>query len=384
MAAARRVYLDYNATAPVRPEVQAAVTPLLFGEPAAGAFGNASSIHWAGRAARKHLERARATVATRFARKASEVLFTSGGTEADNLALFGVLLHPAEKRKRLVVSAVEHPAVLAAAHRLRELGVEVVTIPVDGDGRLDLDALEAALRVPTALVSVMAVNNETGVCAPVAEVVRRARAAGAWVHVDAVQAAGRLPLPVEADLIALSGHKLGALKGSGALVIRDQIPLRAEVVGGPQERGRRAGTEPVPQAVALATALELAEVEREHEAARLGALRDALEAALLAIPHTRILGRGAPRIAGTVAAVFPGLEGDSLLQALDLAGFAASSGSACSSGSLEPSHVLLAMGVPREEALGAVRFSLGWGSQPCDVTQLVETLPDLVAQLRGP
>jgi cysteine desulfurase len=228
----------------------------------------------------------------------------------------------------------------------------------------------------------MAVNNETGVVSAIDEVIALAHARGAWVHVDAVQGAGRIALPVEADLISISAHKLGGLKGTGALITRDAVPLQPSIVGGPQERGKRAGTEPVAGVVALKTALEIAEREREREATRLGALRARIDQCLSEIPGTRIVGGGAPRVSGTTTAIFDAVEGDSLLQALDLEGIAASSGSACSSGSLEPSHVLIAMGLDRNAALSAVRFSMGWSTRHADVDRLVELLPALVARVR--
>ena len=379
----RRVYLDYNATAPVRPEVRRAVEPVLFGDPAQGRFGNASSVHWAGQVARRLLEQARGRVAKRLSRKPAEIVFTSGGSEADNLALRGVLMHPRVRRPRLVISAVEHPAVRAPAEALRGAGVDVVKIPVDTEGRLDLDRLDAALTVPTTLVSIMAVNNETGVVLPVDEVIARARRSGATIHVDAVQAAGRIALPIDADLITLSGHKLGGLPGAGVLAVRDDIPLAAQQLGGPQERGHRAGTEAVATAIALAEVLDLADDARETENLRLQGLRDRLEAGVAALPGARIVGRAADRVAPVTTAVFTGVDGEAILQGLDLEGIATSSGSACSSGSLEPSHVLLAMGIPPTEALSAVRFSLGWASVPADVDHALAVLPTILERARA-
>nr|XP_061797999.1 cysteine desulfurase-like [Nerophis lumbriciformis] len=377
---ARRCYLDYNATAPVRPQVREAVEPLLFGALERGTFGNASSVHWAGQAARRELENARTRVASHFDRKPSEVVFTSGGSEADNLALFGALRrsdHP-----RLVYSAVEHPAVLAAARTLADEGVDVVQIGVDNSGQLDLEALEAALQIPTTLVSVMAVNNETGIVSPTDKVVTLAHAHNAIVHVDAVQASGRVPLPKNADLIALSGHKLGALKGVGALIIRDDIPLASTIVGGPQERGRRAGTEHVAANVSLAVALDVTEAGREAELIRLGPLRDRLDACIRTIDGSTILGEHVHRAATTTTAVFDGVDGESILQGLDLEGIATSSGSACSSGSLEPSTVLLAMGIAPALALSSVRFSLGWATNEADIEAVEAVLHAIVARAR--
>lgn len=377
----RRVYLDHNATTPVRPEVRETVAPLLFAGPDDPAFGNASSVHWAGQEARRALELARSEVAQHYGRRAPDVIFTSGGTEADNLALFAVLGHPNVSNPRLLVSAVEHPAVRAAAQTLAQRGVDVQTIPVDATGQLDLDALDAALQTPTTLVSVMAANNETGIVSPISEVVQRAHAAGAKVHVDAVQAAGRLPLDGAPDLLSISGHKLGGLKGVGALLISDGVNLIPSAVGGPQERGHRAGTEAVALARSLATALTLAEGDRAHEMQRLGALRDRIDDALRPLPGVRIL--EGKRLANTTCAVISGVDGEVVLQALDLEGIAASSGSACSSGSLEPSHVLIAMGISQSESLAAVRFSLGWSSIEADVNRLIEVLPDVLDRARA-
>lgn len=377
------IYVDYNATTPVRPEVREAMVPLLFGGPEAGAFGNASSVHWAGQRARKQLESARTRVAEMLGRKPSEILFTRGGTEADNLALFGALRHRSVRRRRLITSAVEHPAVLAAATRLEEEGVEVVRVPVDREGLLDLELLDRALQEEAALVSVMAVNNETGVISPIDAVAARTKARGVLLHVDAVQAAGRTRIPIEADLITLSGHKLGGPKGVGVLAIREDIPLRPEIVGGPQERGKRAGTEDVAGAVGMAEALARALADEAVERLRLGRMIERLDQGLAALPGVQIVGRRAPRVANTTCALFAGVEGEAVLQGLDLAGVAASSGSACSSGSLEPSHVLKAMGYWDAEALSAVRISLGWATAVEDVDRVLTVLPEVLHQVRS-
>jgi cysteine desulfurase len=374
------LYLDYNATAPLRPEVRRAIEPLLFGDMS---FGNASSIHWAGREAKKHLEAARKKVAELTARSPSQVIFTSGGSEADNLAIFGVTAEA--KERRMIISSVEHPAVLEAAARLSRSGIEVVRIPCDAEGRLDLAALDLELSFPTALVSIMAVNNETGVIHPIDEVVKRVRHAGsAVIHVDAVQAAGRVPLPIDADLITLSGHKLGAPKGVGALLTKPRVKLSPHVVGGPQERGLRAGTEPVALAAGFAAALEIAIENQPIESERLAKIRDRIDDGLRSFDDVRILGGGAPRVSNTTTALFAGVEAETLLHALDLEGVAASSGSACSSGSLEPSHVLLAMGIAPKDALSAVRFSLGWASEPSEAERLLEILPRVLDRARNP
>lgn len=383
MGGPRRVYLDYNATAPVRPEVRAAVEPILFGDLTGGDFANASSVHWAGQAARKRLESARGRLAERLGRRASDVIFTSGGSEADNLALFGHLLHPAVEPKRLVLSAVEHPAVRSAAERLVEQGVDVDTFGVRPDGQLDLDDLERKLERPTALVAAMSTNNETGVEHDVDAVITRAHAAGARVMVDAVQSVGKRPWPVDADLVVFSGHKLGGLKGAGCLVRREDVVLRGELVGGPQERGLRAGTEDVAAIVAMVEAALIADDRRDEENARLLHLRRGLEELLTRTPACEIVGQSTPRAANTVTAVFADVDGDVVLQGLDLEGVAASSGSACSSGSLEPSHVLTAMGYGPDRALSAVRFSLGWASTNRDIEHVAEVLPRVLERARA-
>lgn len=376
-----KVYLDYNATAPIREETRRAMEPLLFGAIEAGAFGNASSIHWAGREARKHLERARTKIAELVQRKPSEIVFTSGATEADNLALRGILAK--SSARRLIISAVEHPAVIETAAFLEREGVEVDRVAVDAEGRLDLAALDRALSRPAALISIMAVNNETGVISPIEEVLDRAKKAGVLTHVDAVQAAGRIPLPLDADLISLSAHKVGGPKGIGALITRATLPIEPLLFGGPQERGHRGGTEAVPLAAGFAAALEKALADRDQENTRLAAIRERIDRGLAAIEGVRVLGANARRVANTTTALFSGVEAETLLHALDLEGVAASSGSACASGSLEPSHVLLAMGVPKNEALSAVRFSLGWASRIDDANRLIEVLPPLVRRARG-
>jgi cysteine desulfurase len=283
----------------------------------------------------------------------------------------------------VIVSAVEHPSVREAASLLEKEGVERVEIPVDAEGRLDLVALARALQKPATLVSVMAVNNETGVILSSQEAIRLAKASGVLIHVDAVQAAGRVALPLEADLISISGHKLGGPKGVGALLTRTGIRLAPSIVGGPQERGHRAGTEPVALAVGLATALEVAIGQLDQEARRLLGLSRRIEAPLGRISGVRVLGEKALRVPQTVTALFDGVAGETLLLALDLEGIAASSGSACSSGSLEPSHVLLAMGVPKNRALAAVRFSLGWASTEADVERLDAVLPGVLERVRA-
>ena len=350
-----RVYLDHNATTPVRPAALDAMAE------AARAVGNPSSVHAAGRAARGRLEAARARVAALVGRQPEQVVFTSGGTEADALAVLG------PGRPRRLVSAIEHDAVLAVAE-----GAE--RIAVDAEGRLDLADLERRLAAADApaLVSVMWVNNETGVIQPVAEAIRLARAAGALVHVDAVQGAGRLDpgALADADLVVLSGHKIGAPAGVGALLVRPTLALRPLALGGGQERGRRSGTENLPGIAGFGAAAE-AVAAGADELARLLALRDRLEAAVLAAaPEARVLGAGAGRIATTCLGL-PGVPAETQVMALDLAGMAVSAGSACSSGKVRRSHVLAAMLGDDPIAGQAIRVSLGWTTTAGDIDRFV-------------
>lgn len=287
---------------------------------------------------------------------------------------------------RVITSSVEHACVLAACEELEGLGVEVVRVGVDEEGRLDLAALDAALEQDALLCSVMAANNETGVLSPLAEISARCKARGVPLHTDAVQLAGKGPLDVKTlgvDLLSLSAHKLRGPKGAGLLWVRKGLTLRPLIAGGHQERGRRGGTENALGAVGLGAALELAERDRAESMPRIGALRDRLESCVRGIPGARVLGAGAARVANTLCAVFESCEGETLLAALDLAGVAVSTGSACSSGTLEASHVLLAMGLSKTLARGAVRFSLWSGNTAEELSQVCALLPGLVAQVRG-
>jgi cysteine desulfurase len=361
-------YLDYNAAAPVRPRALAAAIEAM------EAGGNASSVHAAGRAARRRVEEAREVVARLVDGAPGDVVFTSGGTEANNLALRGC------GRKRILASAIEHDSVLRAAP-------DVETLPVSSDGVIDLAALEQALESEArpAIVSLMLANNETGVIQPVAEAAALAHAHGALLHCDAIQAAGRIPVSIRtlgADMLSLSGHKLGGPQGAGALVADDGVELQPLLGGGGQERYRRAGTEAVPAIAGFgaAAAEALAEVAMQP---RVAALRDALEAALLAAePSVVIFGRRTPRLPNTCCFATPGLSSETQLIALDLAGVAVSTGSACSSGRVKASHVLGAMGVPPALAACAIRVSLGWGSETVDVERLLEAWRVLLARRR--
>ncbi|PWS37799.1 cysteine desulfurase [Falsiroseomonas bella] len=334
------LYLDANATEPLRPEARAAVLAAL------DMPGNPSSVHAAGRAARRVLEGTRERIAATFGGSPADLVLTAGGTEANALAVRGLAAG-----RRVLVGATEHPAVLAAAP-----GAEV--LPVHSDGTLDLGALERALAGPPALVCLMAANNETGVLHPLAEAAALCRKAGALLHVDAVQAAGRVPVASDqADSLALSGHKLGGPKGAGALLLRPGLSLSPLVTGGGQERGRRGGTEPLPAIAGMAAAAEAA---RPEAAARLAALRDAIEAACAA-QGAIVAGAGAPRLPNTTSLVLPGVPAETQVIALDLAGVRVSAGAACSSGKVGRSHVLAAMGLG-EDAACAIRVSLPWNA----------------------
>ncbi len=383
MSASAPIYLDHAATTPVRPEVRAAMEPFYGPQ-----FGNPSSAHRWGRAARAALDEARERLGATFGARPDEVVFTSGGTEADNVAGLGAWrARRAAGRRAVVTTPVEHKAVLAAVHHAATEGAQERFVAVDGDGVVDLASAERALDGDAAVCSVMWVNNETGVVQPVPALAARARAAGVAMHTDAVQAFGRLRVDVRevpVDLLTLSGHKLGAPKGVGALYVRRGTALAPLFHGGAQDRGRRPGTENVAYAVGLATAAELAVAEREAEGARLAALRDALEAAILAgAPDAVVHGRGAERAPHVTSVSVPGADGAALLLALDLHGVAAAGGSACQTGAAEPSHVLLAMGVEPSLAAGAVRLSVGALTTPECVARAGALLPRLAAKARA-
>jgi cysteine desulfurase len=374
-----RIYLDHNATTPVDPRVLEAMLPAL-----REGFGNASSLHWSGQQARAALDEARAEVARLIGANPAEIVFTSSGTEADNLALRGAAGIARPPRRGIVYSAVEHHAVMNTAKSLAEDGWPVASVRASADGVIDLDELAARVDDTTALVAVMLANNETGVIQPLKDVVALAHARGALVHCDAVQAAGKIPIDVRAldvDLLALSGHKIYAPKGVGILYIKRGTRLRPWVRGGSQERNRRAGTENIPGIVGMGRAAAIARAELAAESP-LAALRDRLEERLLAIPGTRRNGDG-PRVPNTTNVSFAGIEAESLLMALDLAGVAVSTGAACAAGAVEPSHVLRGMGLPMERVQGSVRFSLGRGTKEADVDRAAETVATAVTKQRA-
>ena len=380
------VYLDHAASTPMRPEAVAAMAPFLADHP-----GNPSGGHGAARAAKTALEEARETVAAVCGCRPHEVVFTGGGSEGDNLAIKGAAWAARANDPTLsgvVTSGIEHKAVLGACDRLEREGFRVVRVPANGDGVVDVDALAGVLDEHTAVVSVMLVNNETGVRQPVDEIARLARggAPRAVVHTDAVQAPQWLDLAAataDVSLVAISGHKFGGPKGVGALIVRDGTELVPLVEGGGHERGLRAGTQNVPGIVAFATALLVTHGGRAEETARIAALRDELEAGLAAqVSGFAVNGASAPRVAGILHCTFDGVEAETLLLALDQQGVMAASGSACSSGAVDPSHVLLAMGMPRERALSSVRFSLGYASTRADIDAALAIVPEVVAKLR--
>ncbi len=383
----RITYLDNAATTPVRPEVLEAMLPYLGSE----AFGNPSSAHRFGRAARAGIEAAKRAVADAAGAEPNQVVFTSGGTEADNLAIIGAALAAKDRGApfRVAVSASEHKAVLAAAHAVQHLGGEEIILPVTASGLLENEALDKALDRGVAIVSVMWVNNEVGTVQPVAQLATRCRGAspGVLFHSDAVQAFGKVPVSLHdsgCTLLTISGHKIGAPKGIGALIVRDRKAVEAIIHGGGQQFGIRPGTENVPGIIGLGTAARLAAAEQQSLAARLRELRDELERRVLAIVPDAVIngwqGERAPHISNVS---IPGTDSEALLMHLDLAGIACSSGSACSTGAVEPSHVLTAMGVPRELGVAALRFSFGKDSTIEDVEAVAAVLPRVVEKVRS-
>jgi cysteine desulfurase len=378
-----RVYLDHNATTPLAPEVAERMQRAL-----AEVWGNASSVHHFGQQAKAALDDARGQVASLLGGDASEVVFTAGGTEGDNFAIRGAAeAIEASGRRHLVASAIEHEAVLNTLKALARRGWRVTLLPVDASGIVSPDALAAAIGDDTAIVSVMHANNEIGTIQPIASLAAIAKARGALFHTDAVQTAGKIPIDVKAlgvDLLSISGHKFYGPKGTGALWIRRGVRLLPFMTGGRQERNRRAGTENVPGLVGLGAAADVARRKMAGEMARIAALRDRLEAGVLAaVSGAERNGAAEPRVANTANISFERIESESLLIGLDLDGIAVSSGSACSSGTLEPSHVLKAMGLPHARTLSSIRFSLGASNTDADIDRVIEVLPRLVEKLRG-
>jgi cysteine desulfurase len=375
-----RVYADHGATTPVDERVLAAMLPY-FSE----RFGNASSIHAWGQEAREAVDRAREQVARAIGATPSEIVFTSGATESDNFAALGAAFANESRGRHLVTTTVEHHAVLEACRFLESRGYEVTFVPVDRDGRVNPDDVRAAIRDDTILISVMHANNEIGTVEPIAAIGRLARERGVLMHTDAAQTVGILPVHVDelfVDLLSISAHKRYGPKGVGALYVRKGARVARIQHGGSHERNRRAGTENVAAAVGFGEAMRIALDSMEEEAARLQVLRDRLAQGLARIDGTRLNGSLTDRLPGNVNLSFEGADSESLLMALDFRGVAASSGSACTSGSLEPSHVLSAIGLPPEIAKGTVRFSLGRATTVAEVDYLLQIVPEIVSQLR--
>lgn len=375
-----RVYLDHAATTPVDPRVLAAMLPY-YSEKA----GNASSMHGFGQEARTAVERARVEVASLIGARPAEIVFTSGATEADNLAVLGVAFAAESRGRHIVTSAIEHHAVLEACRVLEARGWAVTYVPVDGTGIIDPDEVRRALRPDTVLISIMAANNEIGTLQPIAEIGRLAREHRIPFHTDATQMVGALPLHVDGlsvDLLSMSAHKRYGPKGVGALYVRTGTPLAAVQVGGSQERGRRGGTENVPGIVGLGAALTIAGEAMEHERPRLAGLRDRIVSAALTLPGASLNGHPEKRLPNNVNLSFEGTDSQSLVIGLDLRGVAASSGSACTSGALEPSHVLAALGLPPARASAAVRLTVGRGTSEADAAFAIDALRDVVTALR--
>lgn len=376
------VYMDHAATTPVAPEVLEAMTPYLTTE-----YGNPSSLYTVGRNAKRAVEDARAVVAAAIGAQPEEIIFTSGGTEADNAAIKGVMFKIKDKRTHVITSAIEHHAVLEPVHWLESQGFSATVVPVDENGLVDPAAVEAAITEQTGLISIMHANNEIGTIQPISEIGQLAWDRKIRIHTDAVQSFGHLPVAVDdlnVDLLSISAHKLNGPKGVGALYIRKGTRMVPFMQGGGQERGRRASTENVAGIAGFAKAVELAMTDREQEAARLAELRDYLISGIEnSIEKILVNGDRVKRLPNNVSICFEAIEGESLLLTLDARGVCGSSGSACTSGALEPSHVLLAIGRPAEIAHGSLRLTLGRGSTKEQADYVLEILPGIVANLRA-
>ena len=378
------IYLDYSATTPIAPEVTAAMQPYF-----SDTFGNAASLHEYGRNAAAALDEAHRVVGCAIGARANEIVFTGCGTESDNLALRGAALAARQSGRgnHIITAPVEHHAVEGTAHQLHELfGFDLTMLPVDGCGRVDPDEVRRAIRPDTTLVSVMMANNEIGTLEPIKEIGLICHEHGVIFHTDAVQCPAYLPVDVDelnVDMLALSSHKFYGPKGAGVLYIRDGTPYIPTLTGGGHERGRRPGTVNVAGAVGTAAAIKYASAQREEQSARLRVLRDKLVAGVLAnVPEARVSGHPRDRLPHHASFVFKGVDGETLLMALDVEGIAVSTGSACTSGNPEPSSVLLAMGIPREWALGGLRISLGYHTTEAEIDTVIDTLPRCVEQVR--
>lgn len=377
----KKIYLDNNATTPIREEVFNEMLPFLKEQ-----FGNPSSVHWAGRAVSSAVEKAREQVAATLNASPAEIVFTSCGSESDNFAIKGTALALREKGNHIITTSVEHPAVLSTALALEKEGFEITVLPVDHNGMLDLSDLKSAITDKTILISAMWGNNETGTLFPIHEIGKIAKENNIRFHTDAVQAIGKVPVDVQAanvDLLSLSGHKIGAPKGVGVLYIKRGSKLTPLLHGGHQERNRRAGTHNVAGIIALGKACEIASEEVETTPAKFARLRDKLQEGILgSIPETKLNGHPTLRLPNTLNISFSYIEGESILMNLDMKGVAASSGSACTSGSLEPSHVMGAMGVDVALSHSSTRFSLGHETTEADIDYVIEILPPIIQRLR--
>ncbi len=377
-----RIYMDNAATTPVAPEVLETMLPYF-----TQVYGNASSIHQTGREALKAISNARRQVAAAIGAKPEEIYFTAGGSESDNWAIKGTAFAKKAKGNHIITSAVEHHAVLHTCEWLEKQGFEVTYLPVDKEGFISLDGLEKAITDKTILISIMAANNEIGALQPVKEIGKIAKAHGIAFHTDAVQAVGAIPVDVngwQADMLSMSAHKFHGPKGIGALYVRKGTRLDVFMAGGAQERGLRAGTENLAGIVGMGKAITLAVEDLDAKAKRISALRDRLiDGILSSIPYTRLNGPRENRLPGNVNVSIQYIEGESILLRLDLAGIAASSGSACTSGSLDPSHVLLAIGLPHEIAHGSLRLSLSGDNTQAEVDEVLKVLPGIVENLRA-
>ncbi len=376
------IYLDHAATTPVAPEVIEAMLPYL-----QEIWGNPSSMHSFGRQSYEAVEQGRAELAKLLNCQPREIVFTSGGSEADNLAIFGAAAALESKGKHLITSSIEHHAVSHTMEELVKRGCDVTYLPVNEAGLVDPEAVRAALRPDTVLVSIMHANNEVGTVQPIAEIGAICRAAKVLFHTDAVQSVGHIPVDVGAlnvDMLSLSGHKFYGPKGVGALYIRRGVRIKPQIFGGGHERGMRSGTENVPGIVSMGRAAELAMAEMDTEALRQAAMRDRLlDGLVAAIPDSFASGDRVQRLPNNASIIVKYVEGEAMLLRLDAVGIAVSSGSACTSGSLDPSHVLLAMGIPVEFAHGSIRFSLGRGTTEADIDYVLEKMPPIIATLRA-
>lgn len=379
-----RIYLDYAATTPAAPEVKAAMLPYF-----TDSFANPSAVYQSAAAARAAVDRARGEVASLIHASPSEIYFTSGGTEADNWVLTAICgMQLAERGScHLIVSSVEHHAVLHTAHYLEEKGVDVTVLPVDREGRVNPADVESAIRPDTALISVMTANNETGTIEPAGEIAEISRARGVRMHTDAVQAFGHIPMDVRSlpvDFLSVSAHKLNGPKGIGCLYIRSGVPIRSFLHGGAQERGRRAGTENVPAAVGFGTAARIAAEKMTERIRSTSSLRDRLERRLLErFPDAAVNGGGADRLPGHLNIRIPGVDAESLLIAMDMHGVEASAGSACAAGSLDPSHVLRAMGLSTEEAMNSIRLTVSHETREEEIDAASDIIAECAARLRN-